>query len=304
MNNQGYLLVFLTALISGFSIFIAKFGVGIFRNPYLFTFLRNVTVAIFLSSLLIFFKDWKKFKKLTKKEWLLLILVGLVGGSIPFLLFFRGLSLTSSAEGSFIHKTLFIWTTLLALFFLKEKIDKKFFIGIFILLFANALLLKNFFLGKNYGNLLVLIATLFWAIENTVSKYLLKNLEGREVAWGRMFFGSLFMLVYFLFTNQISELLLLTSKQILWAVLTSILLFGYVITWYSGLKSIPLSHATSILLLGSPITTFLSLVFSGRISQTKIFSAILVIIGVIVILGIEKIFEIIKELKNLIYARA
>lgn len=301
---KGYLLVFLTALISGFSIFINKFGLGFFKNPYLFTFLKNVTVAFFLSSFLILFKDRKNLLKLNKKQWFLLVLIGLLGGSLPFLLFFKGLSLTSSAEASFLHKTMFLGASLFAFLFLKEKIDKRFLLGAIILLFANSLLLKNFFFRTNYGNLLVFSATLFWAIENTISKYLLKDLKGREVAWGRMFFGSIFILIYLAFTHQLAPILTLSLKQINWVLITSVLLLGYVLTWYSGLKYVPLSQASAILLIGSPITTFLNFVSGTKISQNEIFSAILVILAILLILGLKRIFDILKSLKNLIYVRA
>lgn len=301
--NKGYFLIFSTAIISGFSIFINKFGVGIFKNPYLFTFLKNVVVAIFLSSLLIFFKDWQKLEKIKKKEWLLLILIGLVGGSIPFLLFFKGLSLTSSAEASFVHKTLFIWTAILAAIFLKEKLERKFLLGGTILLFANFILLKKLPLQMNYGNLLVFLATLLWAIENTISKNVLKTLSGREVAWGRMFFGSIFILIYLIFTHQLSPISSLNIKQIEWIFITSFLLFGYVLTWYSGLKYVPLHQASAILLFGSFITTFLNLISGGKVSENELISGFLIVVGVIFILGIKKIFEILKSLKDLIYVR-
>src|SRR3989344_5494999 len=91
IQNKGYFLVFLTAVISGFSIFINKFSVSAI-NPYVFTGLKNVIVAVFLSSLFIFLKDFKIFRTAKIKEWILLAVIGLVGGSIPFLLFFKGLS--------------------------------------------------------------------------------------------------------------------------------------------------------------------------------------------------------------------
>ncbi|MGC9031781.1 MAG: EamA family transporter, partial [Minisyncoccia bacterium] len=126
--EKGYSLVFLTAIISGFAIFINKFGVGIFKNPEIYTFLRVALVAFILSLILAIF-DFEKIKNLRKKEWILLSFIGLVGGSIPFLLFFQGLKIISSHEASFIHKTMFFWTAIFAFVFLKEKIDKKFFVG-------------------------------------------------------------------------------------------------------------------------------------------------------------------------------
>src|SRR3990172_755192 len=116
MNSQaskGMLLVFATAIISGFAIFINSYGVKSF-DPYLYTFLKNLVVALFLVGLLLGLKEFKQLKKLKKKDWLLLAIIGLIGGSIPFLLFFKGLSLTTAASGSFVHKTMFIYVAILA----------------------------------------------------------------------------------------------------------------------------------------------------------------------------------------------
>jgi len=301
--NKGYLLVFLTSIISGFSIFINKFGVSIV-NPYIFTWLKNLIVSFLLIGVILALKDWRKLKNLTQKQWFLLVLIGLIGGSIPFLLFFKGLSLTSAVKGSFIHKTMFIYVAVLATFFLKEKIDRKFLFGGVLLLIGNLILLKKLPIEINKGDLLVFLATLLWAIENTISKYALKDLEGRIVAWGRMFFGVIFIFLFLLPSGQLHLVIGLNLKQISWVLITSIILFGYVMTWYSGLKLIPVSQATAILLFGSPITTFLNLVSGGKISQVEIFSAILIMIGLILVLGAKKFFKTIKELKNLIYTRA
>jgi drug/metabolite transporter (DMT)-like permease len=300
--NKGYLLVTLTAIISGFSIFINKFGVGIFKSSEIYTFLRVALVALILGLVLLIF-DLEKIKSIKKREWLLLALIGLVGGSIPFLLFFKGLKITSSAEGSFIHKTMFLWVAILATLFLKEKIDLKFLFGALILLFANCLLLKKFSFLPDRGDLLILIATIFWAIENTLSKYLLStsNLDGKTVAFGRMFFGSIFILIYLIFTNQgISNFCFEFKTNNLgfnnWS--NFALLCSNLVLW---LKVHSVSKATAILLLGSPITTALNLISGTKIPSQEIISGILVLIGIVIIFGIKKILE---NLKSLIYARA
>ncbi len=300
--RKGYFLVFLTALISGFAIFINKYGVSVV-NPNIYTFLRVLTVAIFLTGLLLFLKDWRKLKNLTKKQWFLLITIGLIGGSIPFLLFFKGLSLTNAAQGSFIHKTMFIWVAFLAALFLKEKFDKKFLVGGLLLFLSSLILLKKLPYSLNQGDLLVFLATLLWATENTISKYVLRDLEGRIVAWARMFFGALFILIFLSATNQLPLISDLTLKQIYWVLITAVILFGYVMTWYSGLKFIPVSQATVILLLGSPITTLLSLIVAGKINPQEIFSGILIIFGIIFAIGFKETWRLIKETKKLTYAR-
>ena len=298
--KKGYFLVFLTAVISGFSIFINRFAVNVI-NPYIFTWLKNLVVAILITCLFFLFKDWGKLKSLTKRNWFLLIIIGLVGGSIPFLLFFKGLSLTTSAQGSFWHKTMFIFAAVLSTLFLKEKIDRRFFVGGLLLILGNLFLLKTIPHSFGRGDSLVLLATLFWAVENTISKYTLRELDGKTLAWGRMFFGSLFIFIFLLATGQLTLLSAINSKQIQWVMISSLLLFGYVMTWYQGLKYIPASRATAILLLGSPITTFLSLISGGTVSLQEILSGILVILGIVSLIGLRGIWQLIKESRKLLY---
>ncbi|MBW2991135.1 DMT family transporter [Candidatus Woesearchaeota archaeon] len=296
MKRQGLFFVLGTAMISGISIFINKFGVkGI--DAYLFTGAKNIIVAIFLFSLILLAMDFKKLRALSKKDYAKLFLIGLFGGSIPFLLFFKGLQLTSAAQGAFIHKTMFLWVGILALIFLKEKLNKGILIGAVLLLAGNFLLLKlnNFVFAT--GDILILAATLFWSIETIISKHALKTLDSKVVAFGRMFFGSLLIIVFLGVTGKLVLITTLTSTHFLWILITSIFLLGYVFTWYSGLKHIKASVATSILLFGSVITTVLNLVFADVvIVPSQIIGMILLIAGITCVVWFS---EIIKKLQKL-----
>lgn len=299
LRQKGLLLVLGTAVISGFSIFINKYGVSII-NPYIFTFLKNVLVAAVISGLILGFKNQKTLKKLTKKQWELLLAIGLIGGSLPFLLFFKGLSLTNAAESSFIQKTMFIYVALLASVFLKEKLNKNFLIGGLFLMLGNLFLLgKSSLLILNKGTLLIFIATLFWAMENVISKYALKELPGKIVGWGRMFFGSLFVLVFLSVTGQLSSITRLSFTQINWIIITAFVLLGYVLTWYNGLKHIPVSQAAAILALGAPITTLLNLISGNAIGPREILAGVFIVFGVILVLGLKEILETTKKCLSL-----
>jgi drug/metabolite transporter (DMT)-like permease len=300
--KKGYFLVFSTAIISGFSIFINSFGVKI-QDPYIFTFLKNIVAALFLIGFLFLLKDWKTIKHINKKQWGLLLTIGLVGGCIPFLLFFKGLSMTTAANGAFLQKMMFVYIALLAPIFLKEKISRKFLLGGLFLILGNLILLKKIPFSLNFGDFLIFVATLFWAVENIISKHVLKNLPGRAVAWARMFFGSSFIFIFLLATNRAAPLTTLTISQFNWALITGLLLFGYVSTWYGGLKHIPVSKASAILLLGSPITTLLSLIWMGKINFQESLAGVLFICGIISILGLNKIYQAAKKFKKLIYVR-
>ncbi len=266
--KKGELFVLGTTLVSGLSIFVNKFAVT-GTNPVVFSWLKNTFVGFFL-----LFLAFPKLKKLNSKQWKKLVLIGLLGGSIPFILFFKGLSLTSASSASLIHKSMFLWIALISIF-LGKKISKYFVI-------PAAFLLGGLFLINPYkpgiGDLMILGATLLWSAETLLSKHTLKDIDAGSVAFGRMFFGSFVMLAYLLASGTQAAFTLQTFQ---WVGITSVFLLGYVLTWYSGLKFAEPTKAASILLLGSPITTILGIVLlKETVSLTVISGIFLIAIGV------------------------
>src|SRR3989344_4994549 len=139
--NKGIQFAFLTAFISGFSIFASKFFIADI-DPVLFTLLKNTCVAIILS-IIVFVVYKQKIMSLSRSQWIRLVSIGIIGGSIPFALFFIGLSKVTALEGAIIHKTLFIWVALMSVIFLKEKLNKFQILG-YILVTSGALFLGGF----------------------------------------------------------------------------------------------------------------------------------------------------------------
>ncbi len=297
-ESKGIKYAFLTALISGLSIYLNKFGVSVI-NPYIFAGLKNLMVVIFLIALILILKEWKQFRNLSKKQWGLLTLIGLVGGSVPFLLFFKGLSLTTASKGSFIHKTMFLYVAILAILFLKEKISKGLIIGILALLFGNILMLKIRPQALNIGDLMVFGATLLWAVEQIISKYTLRSISPLLVIFGRMFIGSLVIMGFWLTTGQFSLVFNVNSSQFTWTLVTALLLLGYVGTWYTGLKYVRVSVATAVLAIGGPITSLLALIFDHKFLGTQeILGVILIVLGAVLVIGIGKIIYGFKKLSK------
>ncbi len=286
--EKGFWLVLATACISGFSIFLSKFGVS-GMAPALFTTGKNVVVAVALIATLLAMKEWPAIRELSSKQWLQLALIGLVGGSIPFLLFFTGLSMTEAAQAGFLHKTLFVWVAILAALTLKERIGRKMVVGGLLLLAGNFILLRITGWTFGTGDGLILLATLLWAGEITLAKRFLSvsELPGRIVALGRMGFGSLFLLAYLAVRGELALYASFTGAQFLWIGLTAALLYGYVLTFYEGLKRVPASVATAVLLLGTVITTLLNLLWTGSIGWHQVVGGLLLIAGAVTFAGIR-----------------
>ena len=286
----GVSLVIITAVISGLANFYNKFAMKILAvDSFQYTTLKNAIVALIISAIVLTPWILPKLKKLTKKDWLNLAIIGLVGGSVPFLLFFKGLSLTSSVSASFIHKTLFFWVAILAWPFLREKISKLQFLALGILLLGNVIF--ESFRGLSWGlpETLILAATLLWAIETVIAKKVLANLDSIVLAWGRMFFGAIILFGFLFFIKDTAGIFQLNLLQIQWLLLASGLLAGYVITWYSALKKLPATVVTCFLVLASPITTFLNSIFvTHKLASQNVWGMLIILAGVLLFFKITK----------------
>lgn len=294
---KGLYFILATALISGFSVFINKYAVKVFGDSDAFATGKNLVVALVLSALVLMPFLFNKIKNLNRGQWLKLVLIGLVGGSLPFLLFFKALSITSATSTAFIHKTLFIWVGLLAIWFLKERIGKLQYLALAILFLGNFALLGFKFIDLGYGELLALFATLLWAIEFVIAKKVLKEIPSEIVAWARMFFGSIVLIGFLVFSGKANILLSLNLEQFNWLLLTSALLIGYVLTWYKALKYLSAVTVASVLVLASPVTTFLDLLAGYKYNIYQIIGSLLIIFAVtLFILTFKKIYN--KEVGN------
>jgi drug/metabolite transporter (DMT)-like permease len=249
-------------------------------------FLKNVVVAVFLIGLFSSIRKRHELKKLTKKDIVKLLLIGIIGGSIPFILFFTGLKMIPAINAGFIHKTLFIWVALLAIPFLKEKIGKLQLAALLLLFGGNLVLfgLPKFTLGV--GELMILTATLLWAIENIIAKKALKNLSSTLVASARMVIGSLVILAVILIQGKATIMMELSIVQFGWTLVTGLLLTGYVLTWYTALKYAPATLVASLLVPATFITNALTAIFvTHTLSGPQLLSGMLLAWGIILLIS-------------------
>lgn len=268
------------ALISGFNIFLAKTAVTAVADPTVFTFLKNAVVVILLIGLIAGTNKRQELKNLTRLDILKLLAIGVIGGSLPFILFFTGLTLVPAVTASFIHKTLFIWIALLAVPFLKEKIGWLQVAALALLFGGNLVLfgLPKFTFGA--GELMILAATILWAIENIVAKKALFNLSSPLVASARMTIGSLVILAFIVIQGKTALLINLSAVQLSWTLITGLLLAGYVLTWYTALKYAPVTLVASLLVPATLITNALNAIFlTHTFPTTQLIGGMLLALG-------------------------
>ncbi|MFH1474146.1 MAG: DMT family transporter [Candidatus Aenigmatarchaeota archaeon] len=282
-ENLGVLLAVLTALVSGFSIVANKFFL-VSLDPTLFTALRTffVGMGFFLIS---FYKNKFSLKDFNKVSWKMLLAIGVVAG-FAFLAFFNGLKITTAGRAAFLHKLLPLFVTVLAFFFLKEKITRKQVYAMLVMILGTYLISYSAItFDVAFGDLLIIVATILFAVENIMSKYAMTNKESNfVVSFCRMFFASLVLLSIVLLAGNYDQLLLLNYEQILYIGTSISLLFLYVLFWYYSISLIKVSKASTLLLLSPFISLFMSFMLLGEaFLPLQILGSVLILVGAFIV---------------------
>jgi drug/metabolite transporter (DMT)-like permease len=294
--GPGLLLVFLTAFVSGISTFVNAYAVQGTSSDAFVTVRNLVVAAAFLPVALVAARTLKA-PALRGIDWLRLGLIGLLGGAIPFLLFFHGLQLATAAGGavtaSFAYRTLFLWATVFAVLYLRERFHWRVVLGAGLLLGGSALLLSWTTAIWTDGTAYVLAATILWAVEYTISKRALRDLPSATVALGRMGFGGLFLAGYLLLTAQWGAVAGFSGPDWAWVGISGALLAAFVGAWYTGLKRVDLGVATSVLVLGFPVTWVLGVLFQGHaITLSAAVGTLAVVAGAAVVVGLAQFRDV------------
>lgn len=282
--KRGIFFAFITSLISGVSIFYNKLVLTQGMDPLILNIIKNGGVA-FIFSLLILAKPQRQIiAKLPISGWLKLFIIGIIGGSLPFILYFEGLRLISPTNANLIHKTMFLWVAAIAIPFLGERLNSLQIIGYLLVV------VSNFFIGGftgftwDRGEMLIFLATILWSLENIIIKITLKDINYKIMAWGRMFLGSLILISVALIQNKLILFLSLPFSTLLLIAGSILLLSLYVINWLKALQKAPVTLITSVLILATPITNILTAIFiTHSLSQFPLINTLLTSIGILLI---------------------
>lgn len=301
----GLLLVLLTAIISGVSTFVNFWAVQ-GTNSDAFITVRNLLVGLLLVPMFLIARPAVR-RALRREDWLRLVGIGILGGAIPFLLFFRGLQIAGAAgapTATFGYRTLFLIATAMAVVFLRERVSKRAALGAGLLLGGNVLLLSLTAPVLTDGTLYVLAATVLWAGEYTLSKRTLRDLPPATVALARMGLGGVVLAGYLAVTGQFMAVAALDAAQIEWIGISALLLTAFVTTWYAGLRHVDVSVATAVLVLGFPITILLD-VLAGRrpLGLSQAAGVVVIAFGIVLAIGLASLRETWQYLDRAIRAR-
>lgn len=277
----GIALALATATISGVAVFINAYGVKQVPDAAVYTTVKNGVAAVLLLAFAGLVVPARAVRQLSGREWLGLAVIGVVGGSVPFILFFSGLAVASAPTAAFIHKTLFIWVALLAVPLLGERLGILPIAAMGVLLAGQALAMPPTGIVWGAGETMIAAATLLWSIEVILARRLLLGaVPSPLLGAARLGIGLVVLVGYLAVSGRLGILATLTPNQWFWALVTGLPLAGYVATWVAALKRAPASVVTSVLVLGAPITALLQAVANGAVpAQNALLGQLLIVVA-------------------------
>jgi drug/metabolite transporter (DMT)-like permease len=264
-RRLGLVLALCTAAVSAVSVYVNASAVRAFDDATLYTTAKNLVAAVLLAVLAGSVAAGRRGAGGTPsgRQWLGLAAVGVVGGSVPFVLFFEGLARATSPQAAFLQKTLVVWVALLAVVFLRERVGWPHLAAIALLVVGQVGLASVGAFPFDAGAAMILAATWLWSVEVVLVKRLLDDLSSWTLAVARMVLGSLVLLGWLGVTGRLGDLASLTGTQARWLAVTRLLLTAYVALWFAALARAQAVDVTAVLVLGAVGTAVLAGVRDG-----------------------------------------
>jgi drug/metabolite transporter (DMT)-like permease len=261
-RRAGIVLALATACISGVAVFVNGYAVQRVPSASVYTTAKNLVAAaiLCLGVLALRRADVRtSLRRLDRTRVAALGAVGALGGGVAFILFFEGLRHAGSTQAAFLQKTLVLWVAFLAIPLLRERIGLRHVAAIGALLVGQVALSGDLTTLRHSttGELMVLAATLIWAGEVVVVRALLRSVPSHVVGVARMGVGVVVLSGYLAVSGNLGALFALDAAGWGMALLTGVILAGYVTTWFAALARAHAVDVTAVLVLGAFVTALL-----------------------------------------------
>ncbi|GEL76229.1 DMT family transporter [Tenuibacillus multivorans] len=192
--------------------------------------------------------------KLPKESTKHLVVVGILQTSIVFLLVMYGLKFVEAGKSSVLLYSMPIWSTLLAVIFLKEKTKTNKVVGLLIGLIGLFTILGwdiwvNQTPGVILGELLIVLSAISWGASNVYYRKKLSHLSQLQVNAYQMLFGTLGIILVAVLIEG-GEPIHITPYSIYIILFTGVLASAFCFTaWFFLLSIIDMATATISTLL-------------------------------------------------------
>jgi drug/metabolite transporter (DMT)-like permease len=224
---------------------------------------------------------------LSKKDYSLLLITSISGAAIAPAMFFSGLKLTTAANGSVLSNGEIIFSIIFALTLFGEKLNRIGYVAMALILTGVIIVSTNLefdrsLLKVNAGNLLIIGATLFWGLDNNISRILSHRIDITRIIQLKSFIGGFIILVLGLLLGNPVNIHLTEIPYIL---LLGIL--GFAVSLYfllQGLSKIGTTNTMLILSFSSVFGLVLAaIILHEHISIFQIIAAVIMLFGIYLI---------------------
>jgi drug/metabolite transporter (DMT)-like permease len=276
----GYISAIIAALLFGCVSTVAKPIVSTL-NPLMLASLVYLISGLAITPIV------KSKLSLSKKDYSLLFVTSISGAAIAPAMFFSGLKLTTAADGSLLSNGEIIFSIILALTLFGEKLNRIGYVAMAIILTGVIIVSTNLefdrsLLKVNVGNLLIIGATLFWGLDNNISRILSHRIDITRIIQLKSFIGGFIILVLGLLLGIPVNINLTEIPYIL---LLGIL--GFAVSLYfllQGLSKIGTTNTMLILSLSSVFGLVLAaIILHEHISIFQIIAAVIMLFGIYLI---------------------
>jgi drug/metabolite transporter (DMT)-like permease len=278
------------ALVSGVAVFVNGVAVRHFDDATVYTTAKNLWAGALLGIALLALpvgatpRPVDESDQRSASTWPWLVVVAVIGGAVPFVLFFEGLALATSTDAAFIHKTLVVWVAIGASIVLRERLRPAHLVAIALLVVGHIVVSGGVSLaGTGRGEALILAATLLWTLEVLVVKRLLVTIPAPQLATVRMLGGSVVLLAWLVVRGDLTALAGFSAGQWWWIAVTGTTLATFVSLWYRALAAAPATDVTAVLVAGAVVTAVLNTGFRGVPVTIESVGYLVLLAGVVIV---------------------
>lgn len=211
-----------------------------------------LTIALYTQFLpgFLFFPAFAR-HRLPRKDAPLLVLITLAGAFAAPIAFYYGLTGTTAANGALLSNSESVFTVVIAFAFLGERLSRRGYVALLGVVLGAFTVTTGLQLGDlasvQYlgGNLLIILATFFWGVDNSGSAVLSQRSRILPMISAKLLLGGAFLLPVLVATGTP----LVPSGPDVWIllVIAFVCVAGFTVLFYFSLRKIGAMRAGSIL---------------------------------------------------------
>ncbi len=243
--------------------------------------------------MILLFPLWiKDLKKMTRKDWIVITLIGLFAGALGTIFYTAALGMVQYIPYSVVvllQQLEPIFAISIAAILLKEKVTKQFLLWAGVALIAAYLIsFKDLRVNLETGQgtaiaaLMAVSAAAMWGAGTSLGRYVLKDISFLSAAALRFAIAPVFALIIIFGLGQQSALVTLTQSQIITLIgITFSTGLIAMLIYYYGLKRTPARIATICELTWPASAIFIDyFIFHKTLSPTQILGVVLLLLAI------------------------